>query len=376
MDIRRLMIGVAAVALTAGVATSADAAKVKRLPTDAGEAQAEALLRSAQPMKRTLERLPREALAPTEAIVGPVRAQPRIVAGQDGPRDTRAVAPEDGAGGGIAPEDVGSSGFNSIFHYADKLVDTAQTRTPNYRPTGWFTFVASSGGSFRCTASLISRSIAVTAGHCVHRGGGGSSGWIRSGTFTPAYNSGAAPYGRASVDTVVTTNGWFNVGALDAGYDVALIVLGKRVGTTQEIGAATGWYGFCVANCLQSFWYNTQLGYPANYYSGQRMTESQHLERSDTRDYTYGTGMEGGSSGGPHIANHGALQSTAGSTGLWAFRNVVFAATSWGYTDRRIKIGGASTLSGPNNSNNFVSMYNTACNRARALHGAGSCSLL
>ncbi len=374
MDIRRLMLGVAVVALAVSMATAADAAKVKRLPTGAGEAQIESMLRSAQPMRRMLDRLPREVSQPAEAFGGPMRAPPVIIPGQDGPREVQVAPPADGAGSGRAPEDVGSSGFNSIYHYTDKLVDNPQAAS--YRPTGWFTFVAASGGSFRCSGSLISRSIIATAGHCVHRGGGGSSGWIRSGSFTPAYNNGAAPYGRANADTVVTTNGWFNVGALDQGYDVALVVLGKRIGTTQEIGTATGWYGFCVSNCLQPFWYNTQLGYPANYYGGQRMTESQHLERSDTRDYTYGTGMEGGSSGGPHIANHGALQSTAGSTGQWPFRNVVFAATSWGYVNRTIKIGGASTLSGPGNSNNFVNMYNTACNRARSLHGTGSCSLL
>lgn len=386
MHVRQLMMGVAAFALSAGIAISADAAKVKRLPSGAAatDAQIAAMLQSARPKLPQLERLPREARAPLQAMGGPLRVMPSVVAGQDGPADDRDVV-DPGAPGApgiraqsdaIAPLDYGVGNLNSIYHYTDKLVEAAQTRTANYRPTGWFQFVAAGGGSFRCTAELISKSIAVTAGHCVHDGGNGNAGWIRSGSFSPAYNNGSRPYGSANVDTMVTTNGWFNVGALDAGYDVGLIVLGKKVGTSQEIGTATGWYGFCNTNCLQPYWYLTQLGYPGNYYSGARMTEGQHLERSDSRDFIYGSGMEGGSSGGGHIANHGALSGTAGSTGQWPFRNVVFAVTSWGYTDRTLKIQGASSLTGPNNSNNFRTMFNSACNRARQLHGNATCSLI
>jgi V8-like Glu-specific endopeptidase len=383
MCMRKLMLSVGVFALSAGLAVSADAAKVKRLPSGAAasDAQIAAMLRSAQPKLRRLDRLPSEASRPLQAMGGPVRITPSIVPGHDGPVDDRPVddpgAPGIGAqSDAITPQDYGVGNLNTVYHYTDKLVEAAQTRTANYRPTGWLQFVAAGGGSFRCTAELISRSIAVTAGHCVHDGGNGNAGWIRSGSFSPAYNNGNRPYGSANVDTMVTTNGWFGTGALDAGYDVGLIVLGKRVGTNQEIGAATGWYGFCTSNCLQPYWYNTQLGYPGNYYSGQRMTEGQHLERSDSRDYIYGSGMEGGSSGGGHIANHGALQGSAGSAGQWAFRNIVFAVTSWGYLDRTLKIQGASSLSGPSNSNNFRAMFNAACNRARQLHGNATCSLI
>lgn len=385
MRLGRIVWGVAAFALGAGLAMSADAAKMKRLPSAAavGDAQIAAMLRSAQPKLRRLAQLPHEARRPMQALGGPVGIAPALVAGQDGPIDPREVDPDlpqparSGIGAQsspIAPQDFGVGNKNTVYHYTDKLVEAAQTRTANYRPTGWFQFTAAGGGSFRCTAELISRSIAVTAGHCVHDGGNGNAGWIQSGSFSPAFDDGSRPYGSANVDTPVTTDGWFGSGQLDEGYDVGLIVLGKRIGTNQEIGTATGWYGFCYSGCLQPYWYLTQLGFPGNYYGGQRMTEGQHLERSDTRDFVYGSGMQGGSSGGGHLANHGALQGSPGSTGLWPQRNFVFAVTSWGYLDTTLKIQGASSLSGPGNSNGFRGMFNAACNRARQLHGNGTCS--
>jgi hypothetical protein len=223
--------------------------------------------------------------------------------------------------------------------------------------------------------------VGVTAGHCVHQGGDKvgiprDQGWVTNATFIPAYTNGAAPFGSAAVVYLTTTSGWYNTGGLDQGYDVGVFTLDKRSGTAVELGAYTGYYGFCTAYCLQNYWYNTQLGYPGNYYGGQYMTRGEHLEWSDGRDFVFGSGMEGGSSGGAQIANLGFLDSSAGSTGQWPYRNAVFAVTSWGYTDRTLKLQGASSLSGPNNANDFRAMYNQACTVARQRHGTGSCSLL
>jgi hypothetical protein len=51
----------------------------------------------------------------------------------------------------------------------------------------------------------------------------------------------------------------------------------------------------------------------------------------------------------------------------------VFAVTSWGFADDRYRIQGASSLSGPGNSNDFKAMFNAACDIARNLHGPASC---
>lgn len=323
------------------------------------------------PMERKLSKL-RTVTTPSLEQSRDLRGLPRIVQGnigdQSSPPGSIPVQVD------VRPENYGTGNISTINHYTDNLV-----LNPNvfpYRPTGWFRFSNYAGASMRCTAALIAPSIIVTAGHCVHKGGGGAPYWNKSGSFTPAYDSGTAPYGSAIVDSLYTTSGWFNYGSLDKGYDVALVVLKKKTGTTSQIGTATGWYGFCYSSCLQTYWHNTQLGYPGNYYSGAKMTQGEHLEYSDGFDYRSGSGMEGGSSGGPHLANLGSISDSSTNLGAYTSRNVVFAVTSWGYISSSIKIQGYSPLSGPNNSNNFVSMWNAACARARLLHGSTACALL
>jgi V8-like Glu-specific endopeptidase len=314
---------------------------------------------------------------------------PKVVEGVVGRNDSRNLRDIVGetpaatirAQDGLIALDYGLGNQNTLFHYSDSLVDLSTVNQYPIRPTGWLTFTAAGGGGFRCTAQLISRSVGVTAGHCVHQGGDKvgiprDQGWVTNATFTPAYINGAAPFGSAAVTYLTTTSGWYNTGALDQGYDVAVFTLAKRSGTAVEIGEYTGYYSFCSTHCLQNYWYNTQLGYAGNYYGGQYMTRGEHLEASDGRDFVFGSGMEGGSSGGGHIANLGYLDASAGSAGQWPYRNVVFAVTSWGFTDRTLKLQGASSLSGPNNANDFRAMYNQACTVARQLHGTGSCSLL
>jgi hypothetical protein len=168
---------------------------------------------------------------------------------------------------------------------------------------------------------------------------------------------------------------------LDAGYDVGLVVLNKRSAplTAVEMGNVVGWQGFCIANCLQPFWQLTQYGYPSNYDGGNRMQVGEHIEKSDTRDYQLGSGMQGGSSGGPHVSNPGIVVDSTADKGRYVNRNIIFAVTSWGYIDDSLKIQGASSLSGPGNTNSaggFKGLFNTACTRARLVHGVGSCTLL
>ena len=276
----------------------------------------------------------------------------------------------------IQPMNYGRGNLGTPYHFTDYQAPGTVRKAYPYRTVGWFVFTASNGNMYRCSAQLISRSIIATAGHCVHDGGNKSSGWIKSGTFYPAYANGVSSYGRATALYMTTTSGWFNTGALDQGYDVALVVLSKKLGSSLEIGRATGTLGFCYSNCLQQYWYNSQLGYPGNYSNGAYLNQSEHLEISDSRDYKYGTGMGGGSSGGAHLTNLGSLFVTSGTAGQWKTRNVLFAVTSWGYTDETLKIGGASSLSGPSNSNNFKAMYNGACAYSRSVHGTASCTLI
>lgn len=333
-------------------------------------------LAGAQAIERKLGRLPAEALQDKHAET-PLKGTPAIHAGSPGPAAGAADTGTAGAGGIIGQRNYGNGNLSSIYHYTDLLIDPKIRGQYPYRATGWFVFTYPSGGTFRCTATLIAKSILVTAGHCVHEGGNSGAGYITSGTYYPAYANGASStYGQATAAAVITTAGWYSGGGLDQGYDVGLVVLNKRTGTTSEIGTKTGVLSFCYLNCLQTYWYLTQHGYPGNYYSGTVLTQGQHLEASDTRDFVLGSGMQGGSSGGPHIANLGSISDGSSDKGQWTPRNVVFAVTSWGYVNESFKIQGAPSLSGPNNSNNFRGLYNTMCNFSRSRHGTASCGLL
>ena len=285
---------------------------------------------AAKPMLPMLDTLPPEALADVEVSLASSGPNAQVVPGNPGPVSlplilNRSIGSRRSGSGGrtaqagpvrpaaeaavpIMPQNFGYGAFQSVYHYSDYLVGSdAQNEAP-YRFSGWFYFTNANGTLSRCTASLISRSILVTAGHCVHDGGNYSAGFIQSGTYYPAYRYGESPlFGSASAAWAITTWGWYSQGRLDQGYDVGLVVLNKRVGTTTEIGNYTGWYGACFYYCLQRVWYNSQVGYPQNYYDGLALTQSEHLEISDGRDYIYGSGMQGGSSGGPHVANFGEL---------------------------------------------------------------------
>lgn len=338
----------------------------------------------ARAAQRTLERLPTEAFAaaaPFAAAAAPIgrtgyAGPARVRPSQVGPPVPAAAPP-----GAIAPQNFGTGNLSTIYHYSDSLVDPELDDDAPWRWAGRFTFVTAAGEAVFCSGAMISSSIMLTAGHCVHQGGSlpgrpKDKGWIKSGTYTPAFRNGAAPYGSATANHFLTTSGWYDKGEIDRGYDVALVVLNKRSGTPREIGADTGWFGFCHTNCLQPYGHLSQLGYPVNYYDGSQMTQSEHLERSNTRDLLLGTGMRGGSSGGPHVANLGEIRDSALDRGRFPDRNWVFGVTSWGYIGEGSKLQGASSLSGPANGNKFKELFNSACAQARALHGFRSCTPL
>lgn len=346
-------------------------------------------VKAAAPMQRALPRLPREVFRAAPPFM-PAQP-PETVAGYGGPSATSrkpgnrpvetAPPEEDPFGAGTAPQNYGAGNLNSLYHYSDRLVDAELDDNPPWRWAGRFTFVTATGETRYCSSALIARSILVTAGHCVHQGGDlpgrtKDKGWNKSGVYTPVFRNGTARFGSATAAQFFTTSGWYNTGGIDEGYDVGLVVLNKRTGTAREIGVDTGFFGFCHTNCLQPYLALSQLGYPSNYYAGTQMTQSEHLERSDTRDLLFGTGMRGGSSGGPHIVNLGLLTDSARDKGQLVVRNSIYAVTSWGYISEGPKIQGASSLSGPGNANNFKALFNQACTKSRALHGAASCTLL
>lgn len=358
------------------------------------------IMATATPMDRQVTSLPAALLAPGAAPAAGAMVDagaPAIHPGRPGAAPGTEVisplpaVPTTSQRGEIAPQNYGQSNLDTIYHYNDYL----QVPTPIYefpqRAAGKLFFTFNDVNWFTCTAALVNYTLLVTAGHCVHQGGNGDAGWLSQAYFVPAFSAarGVNQYaGRCDVLHAATTTQWFNEGLIENGYDVAMLLCGRlydsaiRRYDNSWPGWRLGYFGFCYANCRWGYQFLTQLGYPANYYAAGEMTVSQHLESTvngaATPDYVYGTGMRGGSSGGPHVSNIGEISDSTSNLGQWILRNVIFAVTSWGYISDIYKIQGASPLSGVANGNNFVDIYNTVCRASRRTTGLGgsSCAIL
>lgn len=282
------------------------------------------------------------------------------------------------------PQNYGQGNLDTIFHYNDYMLHPSPVRYTPYRSVGKMFFTFDGSSWYSCTAALIGRAILVTAGHCVHQGGNGGDGWIQQGYFMPAYDSrygGSNPFGRCDIQRMATTTGWFNEDNIQQGYDVATALCGRTYDAAYTrfnntlAGLRLGYFGFCYENCRWNYQFLTQVGYPGNYYDGQRMTAGQHLETTSggSLDYMHGSGMRGGSSGGPHIMNIGEISDSSSDPGQVTARNVIYAVTSWGYVSEEWKIQGASPLSGVSNANDFLSLYNSMCRASRRAYGNHSC---
>jgi len=206
-----------------------------------------------------------------------------------------------------------------------------------------------------CSASLILRSVIVTAAHCIQDFGNGTdtfSNW----TFVPAYFKGNSsksepvmPYGSWVWKEYVRPASWADGtdtnlnGATNN--DLAVILLEKDA-EDQFIGDKTGWlrYGqtdnyFVKSKRTGDLWTAalTTLGYPGDSDNGsiqQRCDGPSYMTSIDGVLQIYqGSDFTGGSSGGPWIANFGyqvpKYSEKAGPGHRW-LSNVVVGVTSWG----------------------------------------------
>jgi glutamyl endopeptidase len=141
----------------------------------------------------------------------------------------------------------------------------------------------------RCTGWLIGPNTVVTAGHCVHKGGGGSSGWYPRSSYRiyPGYTGSSAPYGYSTAKGLYSVSGWTN--SNNWNYDYGVIKLNSNPGYT------VGWFGF---QSLSSIAYNPTIinGYPGD----KPYTQWGHADR--VRSYSsqkiwYNNDTVGGMSG-------------------------------------------------------------------------------
>ena len=182
----------------------------------------------------------------------------------------------------------GPKGAESIIG-PDNRVRVNPTTSYPARATVLITFSAG-----RCTGWLIGANTVVTAGHCVHPGGGGAFYPVSSYLIFPGRNGTSSPYGSCTARWTASVTGW-TVNGLDD-FDYAAIKLNCSVGNT------TGWYGY--------FWTSASLtGLPTiiNGYPGDKpLTQwrANDLVRvTQARRVFYQNDTVGGVSGAPVYYN-------------------------------------------------------------------------
>lgn len=303
------------------------------------------------------------------APAGPSSAAPTTPQGKpgktdgfvgDGQTSSEQIAPADSfesQDSGAQPQQYGTSGQVYTTSRVN-LTTTANQPTVYsypYRATGKLFFKIGSS-SYVCSASLVKRGIVVTAAHCVANYG--KSQFYGSWQYVPAYNSGTAPFGVWTAATAIIktsyykgTDGCYQTGVICPN-DVAIIVLKPQSGAYA--GARTGWLGYG----YNGWGFNgsrqaliTQVGYPGNLDSGalEERTDSQGYKNTTYSNNTIiGSLMQGGSSGGPWVANLGYQPSSSTGYGAYPNANIVVGVTSWGYVDGKIQQQGASSFTGDN----------------------------
>jgi len=224
-----------------------------------------------------------------------------------------------------------------------------------YRASGRLTFTTPNG-SAHCSATLVKRSVLITAAHCVSRFG--SRSWYGNWVFTPgtyaptgASATEIAPYGSYSWAYVYIATAWFNGTDTGSGAarnnDLAVIILNKN-GSGFFAGQYTGWlayswnnYSFVsspkTGNLLTAA--VTSLGYPGLMDAGRIMQRADGPTFATTvggaLQYWQGSNFTGGSSGGPWIVNFSGVNPVLSGGAVQGAASVptLVGVTSWGSAD-------------------------------------------
>ena len=262
--------------------------------------------------------------------------------------------------GGVETQDVGS--FGARFTSARVNQPALETIYPN-RMVGKLFFVHNTGGNFVCSASVLRQRIVLTAGHCVHRGSGGSAGFHRNFVFVPAFRNGAAPLGTFTPNFVGTTSQWaVSNGVVPNAADFGMMQINDRPGAIR-IGTITGTLGFSTLALIPN--HTTKLGYPCNLDNCQQMQQvtSQSHRAVAPNNVEYGSNARGGSSGGPWVADFG-IPAVGGLP--FASMNRVVGVSSYGYVSTLPKVQGSSIPD--SRAGGFIPILNLMCARL-----AGNC---
>jgi V8-like Glu-specific endopeptidase len=261
----------------------------------------------------------------------------------------------------MAPEAVGTG---KIPFTSTRTYPRQQDRVYPSSAVGKLFFKDAAGNTYLCTASVLRPGVVLTAGHCVHRGSGGSAGFYNSFTFVPGYSRVGAtevrPFGTWSNWLhVTTTAAWGNGGGTVPNVgDWALLVFNTD-GAGRRVGDYTGTLGFQYPALIGR--HMTVLGYPANLDGGTQMHRVDSMvNNGGTNNGLWGSDMTGGSSGGPVVLNFRQDYAGISSATQDNAANRVTSVVSWGYTAAGVQVQGGSQL-----NDDFVNLYNTTCSNYR-----------
>jgi hypothetical protein len=250
----------------------------------------------------------------------------------------------------------------SLIPYSTSRVlggTTNPAQTNPYRRAGKL-YMAFGGTTYNsvCSASMIGKSLLITAAHCVHDYGQQNNGWATKVKFVPAKNQASEPYLFYESTQYLIPTAYFNgtdtctqTGVV-CNNDIALVALGND-SSGQQAGNRVGWFGYgwngysyaIPTGTYQSVFGNklfasiTQLGYPDSFDSGLRMqintAYGAYYATGNLKNTWIGSAMTRGSSGGPWLVNFGD-NAAGGNYGSANNRNVVVGVTSYGNNEQRM----------------------------------------
>jgi hypothetical protein len=320
---------------------------------------ADAVVLNTRPARRSLSAAEVQRLPPIHNPLLPPDTT-AVVLDTEAPLHPPGAMTPDGIVGPVGTRAFGTFGIPyTTTRVQDGALGAPGVKRPNrlsttfpYRTIGKLTFSAG-----YCSASLIRKSVIVTAAHCVQDFGAGDS-LFSNFQFRPGHFGAAgataeqiAPYGTWTWIALVRPNTWADGTDIGSGAardnDLAVIALAKN-GQGQLVGALTGHLGYGwnnysfvasekTANLLTAA--VSTLGYPF------LMDGGAIMQRTDGPTYTttidgagqlwQGSNFTAGSSGGPWVVNFASRApilaggAVPGSESALA----VVGVTSWGSSD-------------------------------------------
>ncbi|MDN5727609.1 MAG: hypothetical protein L0G99_17020 [Propionibacteriales bacterium] len=167
-------------------------------------------------------------------------------------------------------------------------------------------FFTMQGRNYVCSGNSVASnndSVVSTAGHCLNEGPGA---FVTNFVFVPAYENGAAPYGKWAAKTLMAPTSWKNSGDFNNDVGFAVMRPDSQGRQLADVVGSTG-IEFNSARGQQVVSY----GYPADPpFNGELLYSCSDTAARDSVDPSKaGQGilcdMTGGSSGGPWMLNNG-----------------------------------------------------------------------